>query len=520
MIAFSKLSAYYYLVRKIVSRIEDCKVKKTIRYSSVIAAALLAVSPVLSSNVANAAETKTAVKADANKETAKTPATKDDKKTESAKAGDSIDNPIKLTSKADVSNVEVEYKDGLRVKDVVNYLTSKVKVFADGKEIKVNGSGGYIRDKDGKIINSTPKNPNPKLKVGDTVEISTYVDYGLKPNTWYQWTKTSYSEPSIFYTSKNGKINAGDDTGIPAEIKANYQIKVVGENKYQITEKTNKYGLLVTNGNDKDGNWYQAGTSYQPDRRVTGKIVDSKTKDAVEIPVESTNDQTQPTTPAVTPSTDDTTSTPSQTPADTNSSADTSATITDTKTEDTKTDEVKKDSTASTEATTQKEDTVKDTSTATTTTAKTESTKTAKAKSTKLMLKHNAYVYSKAGKATKKHGKRILLKKNKFITVLDQAKVYTIKNKKFYRIGKNQYVKVANTTARPAIKTIKKTAVVKGNKTTKVRLYNSEGQLTKKTVKGKKSIKLDRQQKMNGKECYRIQGTSNWILASKVTLKK
>lgn len=59
-------------------------------------------------------------------------------------------------------------------------------------------------------------------------------------------------------------------------------------------------------------------------------------------------------------------------------------------------------------------------------------------------LKHNAFIYNKNGKALRKGHKRLLLKKGHKVLLLDNGKTTTIKGKKFYRIGKNQYIKVAN----------------------------------------------------------------------------
>ncbi len=60
------------------------------------------------------------------------------------------------------------------------------------------------------------------------------------------------------------------------------------------------------------------------------------------------------------------------------------------------------------------------------------------------VLIHNAFVYTKSGKAIKKGHKHIVLKKKSTILALDNDKIVTIKGKKFYRIGNNKYVKVAN----------------------------------------------------------------------------
>lgn len=59
-------------------------------------------------------------------------------------------------------------------------------------------------------------------------------------------------------------------------------------------------------------------------------------------------------------------------------------------------------------------------------------------------LKHNAFIYNRTGKALKSKIRHVTLKKGKKLTLLDNGKITTIKGKKYYRIGLNQYVKVAN----------------------------------------------------------------------------
>lgn len=60
-----------------------------------------------------------------------------------------------------------------------------------------------------------------------------------------------------------------------------------------------------------------------------------------------------------------------------------------------------------------------------------------------LRLKHNAFVYSKSGKAIKNGKKKLLLKKGKQVKVKANF-IVKIGHSKFYQIGKNQFVKVAN----------------------------------------------------------------------------
>lgn len=61
------------------------------------------------------------------------------------------------------------------------------------------------------------------------------------------------------------------------------------------------------------------------------------------------------------------------------------------------------------------------------------------------ILIHNSFVYNRQGKAVRKNHKRVLLKKNKIITPMNNGQITTIKGKQFYQIGENKFVKVVNT---------------------------------------------------------------------------
>ncbi|WP_223876338.1 SLAP domain-containing protein [Lactobacillus crispatus] len=90
-------------------------------------------------------------------------------------------------------------------------------------------------------------------------------------------------------------------------------------------------------------------------------------------------------------------------------------------------------------------------------------------------LTHNAYIYKSNGN---RYGKKVL-KKGKTVKILGTKKIY---GKKYYRIGKNQYVKVANF----AKKTSKANAV--GGQyylTHNAYVYNAEG----KRIKGADTLK-------------------------------
>lgn len=63
----------------------------------------------------------------------------------------------------------------------------------------------------------------------------------------------------------------------------------------------------------------------------------------------------------------------------------------------------------------------------------------------RIKLVRNSFVYDHKGKALKKGNKHVTLKKNTYIKAWNNGKVVTLKNKKYYQIGKDKFVKVVNT---------------------------------------------------------------------------
>lgn len=63
----------------------------------------------------------------------------------------------------------------------------------------------------------------------------------------------------------------------------------------------------------------------------------------------------------------------------------------------------------------------------------------------KVKLVRNSFVYDSKGKLVKRHKKHVLLKKNRVLETWHKGKVFKIKGKKYYQVGKNGFVKVVNT---------------------------------------------------------------------------
>ncbi|MGQ5709175.1 SLAP domain-containing protein [Lactobacillus sp. PSON] len=132
-----------------------------------------------------------------------------------------------------------------------------------------------------------------------------------------------------------------------------------------------------------------------------------------------------------------------------------------------------------------------------------------------IKLTHTAFVYDKNGKIVRKGFKINYIKRGKTVKAL---KTVTIKGKKYYQVGKNQFVKVSN--AKLTTDAVHLTATIKAKKDSKVKTYARSGKLNKHYVLGKKSYKFNEKLTINGKTYYKIAGKNDWIPASKLNLKK
>lgn len=146
--------------------------------------------------------------------------------------------------------------------------------------------------------------------------------------------------------------------------------------------------------------------------------------------------------------------------------------------------------------------------------AKKTTTKKARRVSDRVRLTHNAFVYTKSGKVIRKGLYYKIIRRGRTIKTLKNAKVVTIKGKKFYQIGKNQYIKVANTKIVPYA--ISRKAIIKGRR---VRAYNRSGKFNMHYVKGGRVYKFNERAVINGKTYYKIAWTNNWIPASKLSFR-
>ncbi|OUQ48776.1 SEC10/PgrA surface exclusion domain-containing protein [Lactobacillus gallinarum] len=134
----------------------------------------------------------------------------------------------------------------------------------------------------------------------------------------------------------------------------------------------------------------------------------------------------------------------------------------------------------------------------------------------KIRLTHNAFVYNKHGKLIRKGLHIKWIKRDKLVKVLKNAKIVKINGKRYYQIGRNKFVKVANFEI--TTHAVHFTARLKGNK--KVRAYNRSGKFNKHYARPNHTYTFNEKAKINGKTYYKIAGTNNWIPAKKLALKK
>lgn len=134
----------------------------------------------------------------------------------------------------------------------------------------------------------------------------------------------------------------------------------------------------------------------------------------------------------------------------------------------------------------------------------------------KIRLTHNAFIYDKHGKVVKSGLRIKWIKRGKLLKVLKNAKIVKINGKRYYQIGRNKFVKVAN--FKLITHAVHFKARIKGNK--KIRMYSRNGKLNKHYARPYHTYTFNEKAKINGKTYYKIAGTNDWIPAKKLALKK
>lgn len=159
-----------------------------------------------------------------------------------------------------------------------------------------------------------------------------------------------------------------------------------------------------------------------------------------------------------------------------------------------------------------------------------------KAKNTKVRIRliHNAYVYNQDGHIVRKNNKRLLLKKKQQHSILawNNAKVTKIKGKRYYQVGSNQFVKIANTALNDKVgrftskKLRAKIVASKGSTSDVVTTYsyrgNKKGSVkvgTTKTLDGYRD-NLWTVTAVKGQRAYKLAGSHQYVLAENLKFLK
>ena len=353
------------------------------------------------------------------------------------------------------------------------------------------------------------------LDPGDTIEIKRNASY-LLPNKWYKWIMTGDT------IGKNVIEEIEKEMGkkIPVEI-----VSRVSESNGFLTEKTDLFGNLprITSNKKINGN----PVFYDFGRYMTLPFVQfviSNDTDATVIPhnpydVGAPADWVQDT--PVVPENGDKKGSQKADDAIKNDS--------DSNKSDWNNAPVDNGTDFSFTPITNVEEPTSVTTSSTATTVNTSSENTDKqnisqkatvANTKNLVYIHNAFVYDKNGKLIlSKDGYRLKALHTK-AKILDNGKIYTIKGKKYYRVGKNRFVKVANVGRVSKAQKINTRGTIAATKKYGVKLYNANGKYTKKYLTVAKKVKFDAKKFMKGTTFYRIKGTNTWVRSGNIKLVK
>lgn len=316
---------------------------------------------------------------------------------------------------------------------------------------------------------------NHLLKPGCSITIYYGMDVKLQPNTWYRW-ETSDSEFQI--------------EEIPSQFKDRIYVHNQSGTTKTIYEKTDKNGDLPFTPDEDEKEFYN-----QEFKDDTFTFLVSQDQDAVDISKYEENNSSDNNNDNYVPANDD----------DVTPTA--PATDDSQKSTPTKTDDSKKSQKPA------KNNSAKHNASAS-------SSNKAVTSAPTYTVKHTALVYDRHGKRVKTSSKRFILKrKNGKIKVLDHGKVYKIRGRKYYRIGKNMFIKVANVSVQAPAKRVALKGTAKVAKLRRLRFYNANGRHVKKTAK-KRNFRFDRKKTIKGKLYYRVKGTNLWVRANQFKLHK
>ena len=446
-----------------------------------------------------------------------------------AQAGDTAETAYTITYEYDpymLAHTKIKVTKDLTVNDVDEYFRKYSRVIINGKANPFPDLNIQTKNQNGQKIhrlkNGLPKDLSLSLKKGYTFSATVIASGTLLPNKWYKWqinrNSLRYYDPIEDVEQKYGSIptdilarihwdkdtdtialKTDDKGGFPTLEGDSYFHNGKDHTIYTFGRNEIAPAITFTASDDSDA------ISIPHDPRVVGKPYNYV--DTTPVVPGSDNKGDQSADKDIPDSTDSNSSSEDNTTEndDTNfefssaSSTDVKNTIKEAKESDKTTDQLATNNTNSSVSTDKNNSLSKDVD--------------------NLIFIHNAYIYRKDGKLVSKRGAyryKSLYSKAK---ILDGGRTTFVKirtGKKVkvyecYRIGKNEYVKIANVGKAPKPQKVNTRGTIKTSSKYGIKLYNSKGKFTKKILTKTKKVRFDQKKFMLGAVFYRIKGTNAWV---------
>lgn len=530
--------------------------KKTIKYSTVIVAALLAIAPFVGNQTAKADNTKQIIKSGTTEIENKDQQSEEDEETgettgkvaPTERPKDIVPDQTKNIKNAQtvkvifdkellknpqhydeedykaysdpryIYNLKFKYQKGMTVQDVYNYIENHAQLVIGNKRPKKLSEVPSLEiyaENDEELDEKTSLEPGQTLH---RIDFGLNSGYHFTPNTWYQWTQMRDGLPSkyIFDDFGDNVENYNKNKKELAPVVARLSEKSLGNNMTLVSMKTDENGTLP----DFDGVIQPYNTNYN-DPYSMFTVTISNDADAIKIPVNSSTskDNSKSTEPD-----HNADSKPiSKSDADFYNNIDSTVPEIDI-TNDPNTDKEQLS----------KKSTNKSTTVVKTNKSNTKTTAVRKNANNKYTLRYSSLVYNRKGKLVKNiFGSYIMLRQYRQIRLLDNAKVTKIKGQKFYRIGKNRYIRVANAVLTSKVKKYsfrhgKRHYVVLDLYNNKGRLHivfkpknkkekaKSQKQKERENAVGMEQVLVSGSKRIKGKLYYKILGSRFYVRADQV----
>lgn len=476
--------------------------KKRYRYSIFIASAILACTPIAISNLSNNSQV---VKADVQPNgngsdsgqsgkgntPAPAPATNQHPTPAPSPEGKE-DKPYKLSDQLDDMSTNIKWNKDLTEEDLISYFRQNAHFKIDDTvktDAKMSAPDVYVTNDKGQNVNLSTAGHDVSmlLEPGYKVKMR-LVPRQLSANTWYSWTMTPDDWGNTYSVSedlpadiqnriveKNGSLieKTGPDGYLPT--------KDIGQNKYEFLGEGN-FGQSITFTISQNAD----ATSITHNTNIIGKPADVIGGVPV-VPNGSNNGQNADSD--FNNDVDSNSTNWNSAPTNNGTGFNVSSIASNSDDQNTNDNETKNNKQSS--------------------------------KTKNLVLTHNAFVYDKNGKVISKHSSYRMKRLFGKVHVLDHGKKYRIRGQWYYRIGKDQYIKVSNVgVITNKVQKVNTRGTIQASKKYGVKLYSANGKYLKKFLTKSKKVKFDKKKFMKRNIFYRIKGTKIWVRAANINLVK